>query len=832
MVLSGCSRKKDTFINRNYHAITSEYNTLYNGHIALDAGTEQIAATYRENFWQLLPVERMQVAEEVILPGSVKNEHFRRAEEKAAKTIQKHSMLLQGREKNPQIDEAYLLLGKARYYEQRFIPALEAFNYILQNYPGSNTINHARIWREKVNLRLENEKLAIRNLKKVLESENLQDQDRADAGAMLAQAYINTGYADSAAVAINSAAKATGKNEEKGRYYFIEGQLLNRLGDRSNANLAFDKVIELNRKTPREYIVNAQLEKIRNFDYATGDSRQLLENLQELEENRENRPYLDKIYFQIAEYFYHLDSLEQAINNYNLSLLTGSDDDFLHSVNYESLGNIYFDQSLYRLAGAYYDSTLTKIPNNSRDFFRIKRKKDNLQEVIRYEEIAEKNDSILKLVAMSDGERLEYFTSYTNRLKEEALDAAKKGNVPEPPAMNINRGPGAPPAIGSPVTGNSFYFYNPQRVAAGMQEFVKTWGPRKLQDNWRLQSGSAENSREGQLDEVTELIITGSPKYNPATYLEKIPSDTDVIEKLRAERDDAYYKLGLIYKEKFGEYGLAAERLESLLEMTSEERLIVPAHYHLYQLRSEEGSFAQAGAHKQKILREYPESRYADVIRNPGEAMALRDAAEEKYREVYQFFEQGQYIRVLELTQEYSAVFEGDELLPKFELLKAMATGRLRGFEAYKEALNYVALNYPQTEEGKKAQQLLTTALPKLANNEFVKDSSGINIKLLYTFELHEKEQALKLKEKAEDIIKNLGYVNRSVSLDVYNPEKIFVVIHGIAGPDSAQRFAETLKSEAGKNELPGAVIISSENYRVVQLHKNLEKYREQNINQ
>jgi hypothetical protein len=36
-------------------------------------------------------------------------------------------------EENFQIDEAYLLLGKARYYDQRFIPALDAFNYILYN---------------------------------------------------------------------------------------------------------------------------------------------------------------------------------------------------------------------------------------------------------------------------------------------------------------------------------------------------------------------------------------------------------------------------------------------------------------------------------------------------------------------------------------------------------------------------------------------------------------------------------------------------------------------------------------------------------------------------
>jgi hypothetical protein len=44
----------------------------------------------------------------------------------------RHSMNIDGR--NFQIDEAYLLLGKARYYDQRFIPALDAFNYILYKY--------------------------------------------------------------------------------------------------------------------------------------------------------------------------------------------------------------------------------------------------------------------------------------------------------------------------------------------------------------------------------------------------------------------------------------------------------------------------------------------------------------------------------------------------------------------------------------------------------------------------------------------------------------------------------------------------------------------------
>ena len=155
-IAQSCSRKKDTFINRNFHALGTKYNILYNGNIALDRGKLAVNDAYTENFWELLPVERMQVSEDVFLPGQSKNADFERAEEKAIKAIQKHGMNINGKEKNPQIDEAYLLLGKARYFDQRFIPALEAFNYILRRYPASNNIIHARVWREKTHMRLEN----------------------------------------------------------------------------------------------------------------------------------------------------------------------------------------------------------------------------------------------------------------------------------------------------------------------------------------------------------------------------------------------------------------------------------------------------------------------------------------------------------------------------------------------------------------------------------------------------------------------------------------------------------------------------------------------------
>ena len=89
----------------------------------------------------------------------------------------------------------------------------------------------------------------------------LEQQDLADATSMLAQAYINTKSLDSALTQIKVAAKNTKKDFEKGRFNIIKGQLYNKLNYKDSANMAFDKVIKLNRKIPRKYLMAAHIEK-------------------------------------------------------------------------------------------------------------------------------------------------------------------------------------------------------------------------------------------------------------------------------------------------------------------------------------------------------------------------------------------------------------------------------------------------------------------------------------------------------------------------------------------------------------------------------------------
>src|SRR5690606_2518779 len=190
-----CSRKKDTLINRNCHAMGTKYNVLYNANMALENGREIVDNAFTGNYWDLLSVERMETTDDFMLPGQSKNSDFERAEEKAIKAVQTHGMNIKGREYNPQIDEAYLLLGKARYFDQRFIPAVEAFNYILFRYAASDKINEAGIWREKTNMRLENNELAIVNLKRLLRLENLEDQDLDRKSTRLNSSHVKISYA-------------------------------------------------------------------------------------------------------------------------------------------------------------------------------------------------------------------------------------------------------------------------------------------------------------------------------------------------------------------------------------------------------------------------------------------------------------------------------------------------------------------------------------------------------------------------------------------------------------------------------------------------------------
>jgi len=816
--VTSCSRKKDKFLNRSWHSVNTKYNVLYNGNVALESGKISVIADYKDNYWEILPVERLQITDDIVISTKSKNPNIELAEVKAVKAIQKHGMNIKGKEKNPQIDEAYILLGKARYFDNRFIPALEAFNYILFKYPASSNINLAKIWRAKTNLRLQNEDIAIKNLKKLIELEELSKYDTVEATSTLAQAYITTKALDSAITQLQVASKLTRNNEQRGRLQFIEGQLYSALGAKDSANLAFDKVIDLNRKTPRTYMISAHLEKIKNFDFKNGDKFALQELLEDLETNRENRPFLDRIYHQIAKYQLQNNSDSTAISYLNKSLRTNSEDDYLTAINYQTLGDLNFDYSEYVLSGAYYDSTLLNLKENSKPYRAIKRKRDNLEDVIYYESIAEDKDSILSVVAMTDAEKKGYFQSYIETLKLEE-EASKK-------AVKSSKNSFGPAQSSITKKGKSFYFYNPTTVAFGKNEFIRIWGDRALESNWRWSSESVKPDLEA-VDEIAKAAKKEQQKrYSVDYYLTQLPTEEKVLDSIAKERNFAYYQLGLIYKDKFKEYELSQNKLEQLLKQSPEERLILPTKYTLYKLYALLDQKRLQALTKSDIIENHPDSRYAEILLNPESALLNNENSPETlYNNLFAQFELGEYQKVIEGCDLQITRLDGDQIVPKLELLKVTSKARLFGFEAYKEGLNFVALNYPSSVEGKKAARMYETVIPQLESVEFVQDSTQTNFKTIFKFEASETDVIETFEEALNTAIEDVDYFKMSVSKDRYDTNTIFVVVHGLKSVQGAFGFVEILES---KNKLIVSKPffgISSKNYQTIQIHKNLEAY-------
>ncbi|WXK51918.1 tetratricopeptide repeat protein [Flavobacterium ginsenosidimutans] len=847
--LIACSTKKNTFLSRTSHSVGTKYNILYNGGISLDKGLLSIQSNNEDNFWKLLPIEKMQFDENFSEGEKAKNPDFERAETKATKAIQKHSMNIGGREKNTQIDEAYLMLGKARYYDQRFIPAIEAFNYILYKYPESNNIYIAKIWREKTNMRLGNDAIALKNIKLLLRNTDLDKQTYADANALLAEAFLNLEEKDSAVSRLRIAEQFTRKNEERARYRFILGQMYQAEEKRDSAIYFYDAVIDLNRKADRKYMMHAYAKKAQMFDYGKDNDTIFLKTFNKLVTDRENRPYYDFLFYEMGVYYDKKKDQENALVFYNKSLGRKSKDPYLMASAYRNIGNMYFKNTDYTMAAKYYDSTLTKLDPKTREYAFIEKNRKNLDNVIKYEAVAKRNDSIITVYNMPPTEKKSFFENYIAELKKKDEEKKLFEEKEKERLANIDRnsqaqGPvnGAvnPQSLGKPAesdgigmppgtnndNASTFYFYNPTTVAYGKLQFKKMWGSRSLGGNWRL--GGTKSASDAINDSINTKEVANvlkdtivPEKYTVAYYVKQLPTSEAAMDSIGKERNFAYYQLGLIYKEKFKEYNLASDKLEQLLHNNPEEKLILPSMYNLYKIYQITNP-EKAEAIKAEISTKYPTSRYAQILNNKSDDPNSNPDVE--YKKWFKLFEEEHFDEVLANIDNLINQYSGEDIVSKYELLKANTLGKVNGLEAYKKGLENVADNYPNSEEGKNAREILEKQVPVLERLNFTTVDNK-NWKILYRVANTDTKTVKRIEEAIRVFLLVENYERLTTSLDKYNKTESFVVIHGLKSEAYANDIAGVFRDDK-KYKIPDqAIIISADNYKIVQIKKNLEAY-------
>lgn len=713
VIIVSCSTKKDHFVSRAYNSITTKFNILYNGNIAFEEGLKEISQNHKDNFWKQLQIEPITFDEAKITApkfngnpsfgNSVEEKNatkFDKAEEKAVKAIQLHSMNIGGRERNSQIDDAYLLLGKSRYYTQRFIPAIEAFNYIIANYPYASLINETRIWRAKTNIRLDNDVLAIESLKIVLRDSEIEERIKEEAHTALAMAYVKTDSIQQAIEQLNLATQTHENVSQTTRNLFVLGQIYATTNKKDSAAIVFQKLADF-KKAPYKFRIQSNLElaKVTTNDSLTNV---LIVKLKKLAKQRENRKYLDGIYYQTGVLEGQRDSLWNAIKYYKKALRVPNAEPYQKTFAYEKLGNIYFEATGYVLAGSYYDSVVQISKNSTEKRIRkIRRKYKSLKTLIDFETVLKTNDSVLRIVALSKKEQKTFYENHIARLKE--LD--KKNAKKQLSTVSFGSSFSGGSSVKSKAKKGKWYFYNTQSLNFGKVEFEKVWGNRALEDNWRI----------SEKQKTTKVIVndkkqqnTVVAKYELKTYLDALPKNKAAVDSLKFDRNEALYQTGIIYKERFKDLNLAVRRLERLLTLSPDKSEILPINFLLYQLYTDLGN-QKSEAIKKNILTNYSDSKYAKIITNTKvvieeEAITELDAI---YKEIFYIYKEKRYYEVVDQITELKGRIEDSDLIARFELLKAMAIGKYQTKENYKKALEYVSLNYANTLQGKRAKEIL-----------------------------------------------------------------------------------------------------------------------------
>ena len=795
--------------------MTTKYNYLYNGNNLLNQGKAEINENVFDNYWEILPIEKTQITEDKINLKLKKEQSaslFVQSEKKAVLAIQKHAMNIAGKEKNPQMDEAYFLLGESRYYDQRFIPSLEAFNYILFKYPTSELVNKAKIWREKINAKQNYNQLAIENLKEIESRGRLSNEEIVELNAVLAQAYLNSKKIDSAVIRLETASEKTQDLNSKSRYLFILGQLYKNLDKLDSSTMVYNRVIKLHRKIPREYYVYSFVEKSKNFL----DKSLAMSELIELETDIENSGYLNIIFHQIANLNLEINNDSLAIKYYNKSLRNPAKDNLVNLKNYNTLGDYFFDKNEYLISAAYYDSTLAQINNNKKLFRKITKRRESLDEVIYYELSVKTNDSIIRLVKMSEEERVAYFKDYIEEQKkklnkekeivksknENSFVSAKNNNISNENAL--------------------FYFYNPTVLAYGKNEFKKLWGDKQLTDNWR--NGKTTTAIKPLMSIGKENSKTNKTQ-NLEGYLKSIPSSSSSIDSIYKQLDYSYFQLASIYSAKFLEYGLSNNKIRNIDFNRNKLEFVLSAKYLNYKNCLILGQLDEADSIKSDIILNFPGSKYAEILNNP-EAYASSDIdnISELYGALFQDFKNQDYVKVILGLEKLISAFETHPLAPKMQLLKASAIARIEGFENYKKALEFIAKNYPNSIEGEEAEILLEEVIPIVENANFKQVEKGNNFKLIYYFPKENYKKIEDFKESLSLALSDLKNIQLNSSTDIYDNSSTFVVLHGLKSYDGAKGLSIILE----QNDIffkKSSFVISSDNYQILQMHKNLSVY-------
>lgn len=715
-------------MSRNFHALTTHYNGWFYANEIINQQVEKTTKSYRDDYDRLLPLFVYGSIED----GKAMTPEMDKAFKKVSKCIERHSMLIRDREYNPWIKKCYVLLGQTHFYKHDYFAGLEAFEFVANRNRKHSYRFEAMLWM----LRVYNEtglfSRAQGLIDLIADEPRFPRAYRRDYHALIADYYIKTANYPLAIKNLTKAINYSRRGKTKTRMTYILAQLYMKVKDEEMGSRYFEKVTHMG--PSYEMLFNARMNLASSISTLSKGGKDVKKVLNRMLKDVKYADFRDQIYFALAKVYKKEGSTGAQAEALTQSVRVSAKNKKQKGISAFNLGDVLYGQRKFLLAQQYYDTAVANLDDKFEELEAIKLKRNSLSSLVKNLNTVSEEDSLQRIARMSDSERNQFVEDMIARLKKkekeerEALEAA----------ATAGNGIFTPTATGETLTlGGAWYFYNPNAISVGATEFQRKWGTRKLEDNWRRsvkQASSSPDDPSAGPDTKGKKDSTAAKPNEPVSqvktkdyYISQLPLGEDKLQKSSDKIMEALYNLGLIYKEQLSDLSNALDSYEQLLKRFPKGKYELVAYYQLYRINLALDNTSEANKYKDILLDRFPNSEYAELIRNPNfnaDRDRKKNEAEIYYEETFSLYQQSKFEEVYSRCLAADTLFGKSDYQPKYAFLQAMSTGRVIGKPAMIMALKRVIANFSKDPVKKRAEEVLAMLEGQKVENDSAKVES------------------------------------------------------------------------------------------------------------
>lgn len=663
--------------------LTARYNYIYNANIRLEDYVSTLYGSFQDNYNELLPVH---LSPQKFNPANLSVS----SDEKALEDIiTKSRTIITDKSLSNYLDDAYLLMGKSEFYKGNFFLAAEYFGYVVKTYSENQlSLIDALDWQARTQIQLNDLKLAataVDSLQKHLEG---LKKHPAEPVATLAQMSIALGQTKAAIPYLEAAIRESKRKRNTIRWHYILGQLYQQAQDYAPAAEHYRKVQSSN--AGFDLYFNARLNLLEVDALRSGNPSGTEEQLLSLLKDEKNQEFSDQIYYKIAQYHQAQRSYAPAIAYYNKAIAAATTNKTLIGMANLQLAELSVSQQrAYLQAKRYYDLALSSLPKNYPGYDLILKKSQNLSYLASRQELIETEDSLQMLAALPEANRE---IRARQILFPVLTDTATTASA-------------APASIAAaPPKNGTFYFQNQVAMERGYADFIRRWGNRKLEPNWRqsIRNNASNTQQTLSLDPVTLQQHDGLVPQNTsdsiklANYLASIPVNSQMLRASNERIVNAYVELASFYEQELKASEEAAAIYERLLEQYPDNSQLAAINYSLYLIYKDVDK-EKAERYKQALVNNHASSIYARIILDPDYRIDQNVRELElsnNYNTLFERYLKGDFTGVIALADQQLISSPQSKLAPQLAYLKGIAIGRTKPVDQLIQAFQAIQTTY------------------------------------------------------------------------------------------------------------------------------------------